>query len=1132
MIEPIAGGYKLTEPDGATITFDSAGVLTQMADHFGNTQTLSYANGKLSAVDDSLGRRLDFSYNADGRLEFLTTPVGVFQYSYDPTTGNLTTVTNPSGHNRSYIYDDPNDPHNLTGIVNENDIRSSTVMYDNLDRATTSEGADGTEKLTVNYDSDLTRSLIDSLGRITTFTLQEINGIARIKSSTGNGCGSCPNSVGEVNTFNDRLRVTKSTDARGNITQYTYDDRGNVLTKTEAFGTPVARTTTYTYDPNFSLVKTISRPSLNKTGQNTVITLDYVNGALQHMTETGYLVDGVTQVTSTTTYQHNSAGQLTFIDGPRTDVSDTVTLDYFPNEAAQGLNRGQLWKITNALGQVTMLSQYNGWGKPELLTDANSIDTTYIYNSSGKVESETTNGLTTVYGYDNIGNLTSIQYSGGRIISYHYTAADQLERITDNQGNSLHFSYDTEGNRVREEVRDATGALTRYLDFEPDNLNRLWKTIYPDGTYEQRLYDANDNLESLRAPTALTTLYAYDDLNRLTHMTQPGSTITKYGYDRHDNHTSVTDAKNIVTTYAYDDLGRRQSVNSPDSGVTVYGHDPAGNQILSTDANNITVSYAFDALNRLTSISFPDSTRDISYTYDQGANGMGRLTGMSDAAGAMTYAYNTHGNLATETRVTGGLPVITSYGYNAASGLLDTVTYPSGLVITYQRDTTGRIEAIFADGANVLRDIKYMPFGPVEDVTLGNNILTVDRTYNDRYLVERIKAGNMDYRYQYYADGSVSSDAGIAPPALTGDSTVWTYQLGASLIDTATIGQQQTQYSHDSHGNITSDGTRNFIYDQDNRLIEVKEGTTTIAAYSYDGFGRRVKKVAGGAITLFQYDKVNNLIAETDEAGNPLRDYIYLDSEPVAMKLYGAQAGLYFFLNDRLGTPQKVVGSAGNLVWQAAYFPFGKAQLSNDIITNNLRFPGQYYDAETGLHYNWNRYYDPEAGRYLTPDPIGLAGGINLYAYGLNNPVNRVDPSGLWTLSLGVYANAALGGGGGGGTAINVGHSEKAGWSFSLTGTAQGGAYAGAGAFVGGGLTYTNADNVNQLNGTSYQFGRAGLGVGPISGAVEGVKGSDYSGGSFYLGTGLGYTANSATVSTTSTMITTSNNSTSGNKCK
>jgi RHS repeat-associated protein len=178
-----------------------------------------------------------------------------------------------------------------------------------------------------------------------------------------------------------------------------------------------------------------------------------------------------------------------------------------------------------------------------------------------------------------------------------------------------------------------------------------------------------------------------------------------------------------------------------------------------------------------------------------------------------------------------------------------------------------------------------------------------------------------------------------------------------------------------------------------------------------------VESVAGFSGIRNHYGADDRLIAETDGSGNPLRDYIYLGNEPVAVKIYGSQAGIYYFINDHLGTPQVLVDSTGATVWQAAYLPFGKAQVQIGTITNNLRFPGQYFDAETGLHYNWHRYYDPSTGRYLTPDPIGLEGGINLYSYTSNNPVNAVDPFGLeWIYSqstgqISHQPSATLGGG-------------------------------------------------------------------------------------------------------------------------
>jgi RHS repeat-associated protein len=153
-----------------------------------------------------------------------------------------------------------------------------------------------------------------------------------------------------------------------------------------------------------------------------------------------------------------------------------------------------------------------------------------------------------------------------------------------------------------------------------------------------------------------------------------------------------------------------------------------------------------------------------------------------------------------------------------------------------------------------------------------------------------------------------------------------------------------------------------------------------------------VKKVVDGETTHFHYDVDGLLICETDGNGNAIRDYVYLDGEPVAMRVAG---DWFWFLNDHLGTPRKMVDASGAVVWKAAYLPFGRAIVAKADVENNLRFPGQYFDAETGLHYNWHRYYDPGTGRYFTADPIGLAGGINLFVYVSNNPINAIDPYGL-----------------------------------------------------------------------------------------------------------------------------------------
>jgi RHS repeat-associated protein len=154
--------------------------------------------------------------------------------------------------------------------------------------------------------------------------------------------------------------------------------------------------------------------------------------------------------------------------------------------------------------------------------------------------------------------------------------------------------------------------------------------------------------------------------------------------------------------------------------------------------------------------------------------------------------------------------------------------------------------------------------------------------------------------------------------------------------------------------------------------------------------------MVNGVAVIFHYDIFGNLIAESSLNGIITKEYIYLDSQPLAMITSTNGESIFFYHNDHLGTPKVMTDLPGNVVWKANHAPFGKAEIIINTIENNLRFPGQYYDGETGLHYNWHRYYDPTTGRYLTPDPIGLAGGINPFVYSYNNPVNFTDPLGLF----------------------------------------------------------------------------------------------------------------------------------------
>jgi len=281
----------------------------------------------------------------------------------------------------------------------------------------------------------------------------------------------------------------------------------------------------------------------------------------------------------------------------------------------------------------------------------------------------------------------------------------------------------------------------------------------------------------------------------------------------------------------------------------------------------------------------------------------------------------------------------------------------------------------------------------------------------DNITAKATEHGGYDYSYdELYrltgADNPVQSDEGFTYDAVgnrltaAGVADNWSYNDNNELQGYAGI-----TFEYDANGNMTKKTDAGqvtyYIYNVEDRLTEVWNGAvgtgSLISNYYYDPFGRRLWKEVAGVRTYFVYAD-EGVVAEVDAAGNVIKSYGYRpgstwSTDPLFMKV-GTE--YYFYQNDHLGTPQKLTAVNGAVVWSAKYSSFGKTYVApSSTITNNLRFPGQYFDSETGLHYNMYRYYDPATGRYLRADPIGFEGGINLFSYVDSNPIKYFDQTGL-----------------------------------------------------------------------------------------------------------------------------------------
>jgi RHS repeat-associated protein len=578
-----------------------------------------------------------------------------------------------------------------------------------------------------------------------------------------------------------------------------------------------------------------------------------------------------------------------------------------------------------------------------------------------------------------------------------------------------------------------------------------------DTTYNYR-YDYNGNRTQIKDPLQQVTDITYDSLNRVTKQLQPppvtgaARPAINYTLDARDQMASVRDPRGLTTSYTVDGLGLQSARTSPDTGSAAKTYDTAGNLLTSTDARGKVTTYTYDVLSRVTRISYGGGV-PTQFEYDGGVSGapnaIGRLTKMIDESGQTSYSYDQAGRLLSKTQLTiaGGTTFTrtTSYAYRA-DGKLQSLTYPSGNRIDYDYDANGRVlrmtlTAPTGEAKVLLDNIQYAPFGAVQSWQWGNGGI-VARTFDLDGRVKTYPMGSGLTRTLTYEAASR-----ITAMAHTGDATAAAYNqsFGYDALNrltsytTATTSQSysydangnRTQVSlgantysntisttsnrlastsgplpaktnnFDAAGNLTGDGTLNYTYSNRGRMTSVTNAGV-VTTYLYNGVGERVSKAGGyvpSGVNVYAYDGSGQLLGEYDAGSAPVEETVYLEGMPVAVV---KSVDVYNVYPDHLGTPRVIESAAtGAVVWRwDASGPFGMDSPNENpsgagAFTYNQRFPGQSYDRESNLYYNYFRDYDPQIGRYIESDPIGLDGGINTYAYVGANPVNWTDPQGL-----------------------------------------------------------------------------------------------------------------------------------------
>jgi RHS repeat-associated protein len=794
-------------------------------------------------------------------------------------------------------------------------------------------------------------------------------------------------------------RIVSATDNLGRTVQYTYDGGGRLSTVTDANG----GVTTNTYDGNNNLL-TITDP------RNIVYLTNQYDFNLRVIKQT--LADGATYQfawTASTTWHQNwinldpgpAPGGGGSLGTPASYTGPAAVFHYCTNCYEGYVALVSQVDVTDPRGYVHRVV-FNGQGY--VLTDTNALGQpeeqtlTYAYYADNLLKSVTDAlGRTTTYDYDFNGNLAVITRLDGTpqavttIMRYTNPYA-HVSSMTDPLNNSTSFSYDALGNLTAitdplqhqttfgnsagqpVSVTDAMGDTTQ-LAYDGGDLVGVTD---PAGNTTTRFFDNGGRAISSTDPLGRVTRSQYNSLNQILQVTDPIQGATSFSYDGNGNLLTLTDALNHVTTWTYDSMDRVATYTDPLLRQAAFAYDPNGNLISATDRNGQVTTFGYDGLNRRTFVGFGTQVSGgnatyqstITYTYDAG----NRLTQIVDSvAGTITRTYDGLNRLTSETTPQGSI----SYAYDNL-GRRTSMQVAGQPAVGYTWDNASRLTQISQGNSTV--GFLYDNANRRTSLTLPNNV-AVSYAYDVNsqltglsYQAGANLLGNLSYAYDQLGRRTQVSGS-FARTGLPQPVTSATYDAANELTS-----WNGANFSYDFNGNMLSDSVNAFSWNARNQLASLNG-----IGLQYDALGRRTQNAAG---TSFLYDgasSVQELSGSTVTANllNGGIDEVFSRSDA---------SGTFTPLQDALSSAIALVDSNGNLQASYTYDPFGNTSTTG-ASANVSQYTGRENEGN-GLYYYRARYYSPQLQRFISQDPIGFAGGINLYAYAANNPTTLRDPSG------------------------------------------------------------------------------------------------------------------------------------------
>ncbi|NDZ77727.1 hypothetical protein G3I19_04135 [Streptomyces sp. SID10853] len=817
-------------------------------------------------------------------------------------------------------------------------------------------------------------------------------------------------------TYDPEGRITSWTDRNNTTYAYTYDTRGRVI-RTEGSTGYLSGTLTYN-DTTHTTTVTNSLGHTSHYQHNNAYRLTRTTDPLGHTTHQQWDPNHrLTTVTDplghTTHYAYNENGQVVSItrpDGHRTSAEYNAlglpTVVTGPDDSFWRLEydeRGNRTRVVDPAGASTQFSR-SRFGHLISISDALGHTTRVRCDTAGlPVEVTDPLGAVTVYKRDSFGRPTAVVDPLGAVTRIEWTVEGKPARSVAPDGSAEGWTYDPEGNCISH--TDAVGAVTRS---EYTHFDLLAARIGPDGTRYEFAHDTQLRLTRVTNPQSLTWSYEYDPAGRLLSETDFDDRPLSYEYDAAGRLVGRTDvlgqavrfkrdplgqiieksAGVALTTFSYDVAGQLIQALGPDADLTLR-RDIAG-RLLSETVNGRTSRYEYDLLGRRTSRVTPSGVTSR-WSYDA----VGRTTELSTGGRRFEFEHDPSGReLArhigevTQVNVFDELDRLTSQTVATAHG--------------------GHIQQ---------RTYAYRPDGNLvrfEDQAGGISHFELDSA--DR--VTAVYAHNWTERYAYDEAGNQTQAAW--PTSHPGQESTGSRTYSGTRITHA----GNVRYEHDARGRIVlrqrirpsrkPDSWR-YSWDAEDHLVSVITPDGMRWRYRYDALGRRIAKqrlAADGESVVEQVDFTwdgttlcEQATVSATQSNTVVLTWEHRGLQPIAQteRKIAADAPqeeidsrFFSIVTSLVGAPTQLIDERGDIAWHARSTLWGSTAWAGDSTAYTpLRFPGQYFDPETGLHYNYFRHYDPETARYLTPDPLGLTPAPNPSAY-VHNPHTWADPLGLF----------------------------------------------------------------------------------------------------------------------------------------